>query len=42
MWCGGETIPRSFYKELKLSTSLDQQSDILYSLFLLYVYVQVC
>ena len=33
---GGETIPRSFPKISKLSISLDQQSKVLYSLFLLY------
>ena len=32
--CGGESISRPFPKKLKLSTSLDQQSKILYSLFL--------
>ena len=34
--CGGETIPRRFSKRLKLSISLDQQSKVLYSLFLSY------
>ena len=34
--CDGETIPRLFSKKLKLSISLDQQSKISYSLFLLY------
>ena len=38
--CVGETIPRSFFKELKLSISLDQQSKVSYSLFLLYVEVE--
>ena len=38
--CVGETIPRSFFKELKLSLSLDQQSEVSYSLFLLYVKVE--
>ena len=38
---GGEASPRPFYKKLKLSVSLDQQSDMLYSLFLLYVQVEV-
>ena len=38
--CVGETIPRSFFKELKLSISLDQQSEVSYSLFLLYVEVE--
>ena len=31
--CGGETIPRLFYKKSKLSICLDQQSKVLYSLF---------
>ena len=35
--CGGETIPRSFSKKSILSLSLDQQSEIFCSLFLLYV-----
>ena len=35
--CGGETSPRPFSKKSKLSISLDQQSEIFYSLFLLYV-----
>ena len=34
--CGGETIPRHFFRKLKLSISLDQQSKVLYSLLLLY------
>ena len=33
--CGGETIPRLFFKKLKLSISLDQYSKNLYILFLL-------
>ena len=33
--CGGETIPRLFFKKLKLSKSLDQYSKNLYILFLL-------
>ena len=33
--CGGETSPRPFSEKLKLSLSLDQQSKVLYSLFLL-------
>ena len=33
---GGETIPRSFFKKLKLSISLDQYSKNLYILFLLF------
>ena len=35
--CGAETIPRPFSKKSKLNISLDQQSEMLYSLFLLYV-----
>ena len=35
--CGAETIPRPFSKKSKLSISLDQQSQMLYSFFLLYV-----
>ena len=31
-----ETIPRSFSKKSNLSISLDQQSKVLYSLFLLH------
>ena len=38
---GGEASPRPFSKKSKLSTSLDQQSEMLYSLFLLYVQVEV-
>ena len=34
---GTETIPRLFTKKSKLSISLDQQSKILYNLFILYV-----
>ena len=34
--CGGETIPRPFFKNSKLSISLDQQSKVLYVFFLLY------
>ena len=34
--CGGETSPRPFSEELKLSISLDQKSKVLYSLLLLY------
>ena len=32
----GEFSPRPFSEKLKLSTSLDQQSKVLYNLFLLY------
>ena len=35
--CGGETGPRPFSEKFKLSISLDQYSDQIYSLFLLYV-----
>ena len=38
--CGGNTSPRPFSKKSKLSIALDQQSKVLYSLFLLYVQVQ--
>ena len=34
--CGGETTPTPFSKKSKLSISLDKQSKVLYSLFLLY------
>ena len=37
--CGGETIPRFLFKNSK---SLDQQSEVLYILFLLYVPVEDC
>ena len=37
---GREASPRSLYK--KLSISLDQQSEMLHSLYLLYVQVEVC
>ena len=37
--CGGETSPRSFSEKLKLSISLDEQSEMLHSLFLLYVQI---
>ena len=33
---GGETIPELLLKKSKLSTSVDQLSKVLYSLFLLY------
>ena len=36
--CGRETIPKPFFLEkTKLSTSLDQCSNVLYILFLLFV-----
>ena len=34
---GGETISKPFSKKSKLNIYLDQQSNVLYSLFLLYV-----
>ena len=34
--CNKETSPRPFSEKSKLSKSLDQQSKVLYSLFLLY------
>ena len=34
--CGGETSPRPFSEKLKLSISLDQESKVSHSLFLLY------
>ena len=37
---GGEFRPRPFLKKSKLSISLDQQSEVSYSLFLLYVQVK--
>ena len=33
---GGETVPRPFSKKSKLSISLDQKFEVLYSLFLMY------
>ena len=38
---GREASPRPFYQKSKLSISLDQQSQMLYNLFLLYVQVEV-
>ena len=38
--CDGETILRPFSKKLKLIISLDQQSENLYSMCLLYVQVK--
>ena len=35
--CGREIIPRPFSKRSKWNISLDQQSKVLYGLFLLYV-----
>ena len=37
---GGGTSPRPFFKKPKLSMSLDQQSEFLCSLFLVYVQVK--
>ena len=34
--CGGETIPRPFSEKLKLTIFLDQNSAVLYILFLLH------
>ena len=34
--CSGEIIPRPFSKKSKLIMSLDQESKVLYSLFLFY------
>ena len=39
--CGGGTSPRPSSEKLKLSISLDQQSKVLYSLFLLYTKLRV-
>ena len=36
-----EASPRPFYKKSKLSISLDQQLEFLYSFFFLYVHVDV-
>ena len=38
--CGGETSSRPFSEKLKTSISLDQQSKVLYSVFLLYGQVE--
>ena len=38
--CGGETSLRPFSKKSNLIKSLDQQSKVLYSLFLLYIQVE--
>ena len=35
--CRGDTIPRPFSKRSKLSIFLDEQSKLLYNLYLLYV-----
>ena len=39
--CAGEASPRPFYKKSESSISLDQQSEMLHSLFSLYVQVKV-
>ena len=39
--CGGKAGPRSFNKKWKLSIYFDQQSDMLKSLVLLYVQVEI-
>ena len=39
--CGGETITRPFYKKSKLKISLDQQFEVLCSLFLLYEQLKI-
>ena len=39
--CGEEASPRHCYKKSKLEISLDQQSEMVYSLLLLYVQVEV-
>ena len=36
--CGGETTPRPFFK-IKIEHISEQQSEVLYSLFLLYLQV---
>ena len=38
---GGKACPRPFCKKSKLSISLDQQTEIIYNLFLLSVQVEV-
>ena len=39
--CGGETSPRLFSKNSKLSIPLDQQPEILYGFFILYVKIDL-
>ena len=39
--CGEETIPRPFSEKLKLNISLDQWSQVLYRLFLLYAKLRI-
>ena len=38
--CDGETSPRPFFKKPKLTISLDQQSEVSYYLFFMYVKVE--
>ena len=38
--CRGETSRRPFFEKSKLSITLEQQSEMLYSLFLLHVHVE--
>ena len=38
--CGGKTNPRPFFKNSKLSISLDKQSEVSYKLFSFYVHVE--
>ena len=40
--CGGKSSLRHFPKNLKLSISLNQQCNVLYILFLLYIQVKRC
>ena len=40
--CGGKSSRRHFPKNSKLSISLDQQCNVLYILFLLYIQVKRC
>ena len=39
--CSGEACPIAFYETSKLSISLDHQSEMLQSLLLLYVQIEV-
>ena len=39
--CGRETTTRRFHRKSKLSITLDQESETLYSLFLLYAQLEV-
>ena len=40
--CGGETSPRPFSEKLKLSISLDQQSEFFFQFILLYLQADDC